>query len=366
MAEIDQYDYELPEELIAAHPLRNRSDSRLLVVDRSTGKISHHEVKKLPSFLHPNDCLVLNDTKVLPARLFGVRVETGGKWEGLFLGSDADECWRLIGQTRGRIQEGERIRIFPASEALSKKEEEAERLSQSSSHSPQLLLKLISRNSEGVWRAVPETKGDPLEILTTFGTMPLPPYIKRSVADPDDWDRYQTTYARHPGAIAAPTAGLHLTDELLEQCTNQGIQQAFVTLHVGIGTFRPITAGQLSDHMMHTEWCELSTETASQIESTHRMGARVIAVGTTSVRTLETASQSSRVEPFSGETNLFIRPGYRFKSVDALFTNFHLPKSTLLVLVSTFAGRELIQEAYQEAIKNRYRFYSYGDAMLIL
>lgn len=363
MQEIDFYDYELPEELIAAHPLAARSDSRMLIVDRKTGTISHHAVKELPSFLRANDCLVLNDTKVLPARLFGVRVQTGGKWEGLFLGTDEAHCWKLIGQTRGRLQERETLRIIPASEAGTDNLTES---AGSNSSSVQLTLKLVSRDEEGVWRAMPDPQGDPLELLTTFGTMPLPPYIKRSVADPEDWDRYQTTYARHHGAVAAPTAGLHLTHELLGQCAEQGIHQAFVTLHAGIGTFRPVTASRLSEHVMHSEWCALSQETAAQIESAQQAGGRVVAIGTTSVRTLETASQAGRVEPFSGETNLFIRPGYQFQTVDALFTNFHLPKSTLLVLVSTFAGRDLIRKAYQEAIDQRYRFFSYGDAMLIL
>lgn len=351
--ELSLYDYELPEELIAAHPLENRADSRLLVLDRKTGAISHHHVRDLPRFLKPFDCLVLNDTKVLPARLFGVRSKTGGKWEGLFLGLDTDGHWRLIGQTRGRLQEGEELEIRPASPG-------------STSGHASLTLTLISRNDEGVWSAKAEPPGDALELLNQFGTMPLPPYIKRPVADAEDFERYQTTYARHPGAIAAPTAGLHFTPELLDECESLGANRAFVTLHVGIGTFRPITATKLSEHQMHSEWCELPQSTIDLIESSKSQGGRILAVGTTSVRTLETAALSGRLEPFFGSTNLFIRPGHVFRSVDMLFTNFHLPKSTLLVLVSTFAGRDLIQKAYDAAIKEHYRFYSYGDAMLIV
>jgi S-adenosylmethionine:tRNA ribosyltransferase-isomerase len=253
------------------------------------------------------------------------------------------------------LREGEQLAIVPASEAAS-------------AAAPQLslTLTLVSRNEEGVWLAAPEPDGDPLELLNRYGTMPLPPYIKRPVADAEDWQRYQTTYARHPGAVAAPTAGLHLTPELLKQLDEAGIRQAFVTLHVGIGTFRPITAERLSEHQMHSEWCELTPDAAATVAETKLTGGRVVAVGKTSVRTLETASQSGSIKSYRGETNLFIRPGYVFRSVDVLFTNFHLPKSTLLVLVSTFAGWELIQEAYHEAIKEEYRFYSYGDAMLIL
>ncbi len=354
MNELALYDYELPESLIAAHPLKNRTDSRMLVVDRETGRLSHHHARDLPSFLKAEDCLVLNDTKVLPARLFGVRSQTGGKWEGLFLGTDSLGHWKLIGQTRGRLQAGEQIEILPAAA----KSQPAE--------TSKLTLTLLSRNEAGVWLAEPEPNGDAMELLDHFGTMPLPPYIKRPVADAEDFDRYQTTYARHPGAVAAPTAGLHLTPELLGQCAEASIRQAFVTLHVGVGTFRPIAADRLDDHPMHSEWCELSPAACHTIQESKLKKGRVVAVGTTSVHTLESASQSGVLTPFRGETNLFIRPGHVFRSVDVLFTNFHLPKSTLLVLVSTFAGRELIQQAYQEAIREGYRFYSYGDAMLIL
>ncbi len=354
MDDLSFYDYELPAELIAAHPLPNRADSRLLVLDRTTGAISHHRVRDLPRFLKPHDCLVLNDTKVLPARLFGKRSKTGGKWEGLFLGLDTNGRWKLIGQTRGRLLAGETLSILPASSGSKPND------------IPRLVLTLISKDDEGVWSAKPEPGRDAIELLNQFGTMPLPPYIKRPLAEAEDFERYQTTYARHPGAIAAPTAGLHFTPELFRQCEEAGARRVFVTLHVGIGTFRPITASKLSEHQMHSEWCELPRSAIDTIEESRSTGGRIIAVGTTSVRTLESAAHSGRLEPFRGSTELFIRPGFTFRAVDALFTNFHLPKSTLLVLVSTFAGRELIQNAYQEAIRERYRFYSYGDAMLIV
>ncbi len=354
MNELAVYDYELPEELIAAHPLENRSDSRMLVVEKTSGVISHHHVSDLPEFLKPWDCLVLNDTKVLPARLFGVRAKTGGKWEGLFLGVDPDGHWKLIGQTRGRLLAGEQLEIAPACAITDP------------SQSPRLRLTLVSQNEEGAWLAKPDLGEDFVELLNTFGTMPLPPYIKRPIAQASDFERYQTTYARHPGAVAAPTAGLHLTTDLLEQCTAKRIEKAFVTLHVGIGTFRPITATQLSEHHMHSEWCEVTPEAVAKIQRAKQQGGRIAAVGTTSVRTLESASQIGFVQPFRGETNLFIRPGYVFQTVDLLLTNFHLPQSTLLVLVSTLAGHELIRTAYQEAIREGYRFYSYGDAMLIV
>ncbi len=351
------FDYELPEELIAAHPLRERADSRMLVVDRVSGTFSHHKVRDLPRFLRPRDCLVMNDTKVLPARLFGHRVQTGGKWEGLFLGTDDQGNWKLIGQTRGRLRQGELLEIRPASESLKTTKNSA---------GDRLRLMLLSRDEEGVWQAKCENEGDVLELLGRFGTMPLPPYIKRPVAEAGDFERYQTTYARRPGAVAAPTAGLHFTPELLKECAQAGARQEFVTLHVGIGTFRPITAGRLSEHQMHSEWCELPGSVVETIEDSRRQSGRVIAVGTTTVRTLESAAQSGKLASFRGATDLFIRPGYVFQSVDVLFTNFHLPKSTLLVLVSAFAGRDLIRRAYQEAIREQYRFYSYGDAMLIL
>jgi len=231
---------------------------------------------------------------------------------------------------------------------------------------PPLQLQLQERNADGVWTVRVSDERDRFELLELYGTVPLPPYIQRSVASDSDRSRYQTTYAEQPGSVAAPTAGLHFTQELLERCELKGIQIARVTLHIGIGTFRPINVSRISEHRMHTEWCSVSDETVAALEQTRRNGGRIVAVGTTSVRTLESASQSGRLQSWSDSTDLFIRPGYEFRSVDCLLTNFHLPKSTLLVLVSALAGTEFIRRAYQTAIENRYRFYSYGDAMLIL
>ncbi|MDB5389230.1 MAG: S-adenosylmethionine:tRNA ribosyltransferase-isomerase, partial [Planctomycetaceae bacterium] len=233
-------------------------------------------------------------------------------------------------------------------------------------NSTELKLTLIERSSAGGWLVRPQLSASHLQILERFGRVPLPPYMERDEATASDRERYQTLYARHPGSVAAPTAGLHLTPELLERCRQRGIDIATVTLHVGLGTFRPISASRLDDHVMHSEWCEISTETVAAVRRTRSRGGRIVAIGTTSVRTLETGSQSGVLEPFQGDTRLFIRPPYDFHSVDVMFTNFHLPKSTLLVLLSAFAGREQLLEAYQEAIASHYRFYSYGDAMLVL
>jgi S-adenosylmethionine:tRNA ribosyltransferase-isomerase len=353
MAELlSDYDYDLPEDLIAAEPAAVRDESRLLVVDRRSGSLSHHRFRDLPTLLHPQDRLVLNDTRVVPARLFGQRSSTGGKWEGLFLGTTDDGRWKLIGQTRGRLEVGETLTIAPAHDTDS---------------GQTLELTLEERDAEGMWTATPSNSADYTELLAAFGTVPLPPYIRRKLADEQDWERYQTTYARRPGAVAAPTAGLHVTPQLLQTCSEREIEHSFVTLHVGIGTFRPIAAEKLADHVMHEEWCELSNDTAKTLNQSRQNGGRIVAVGTTSVRTMETAVNNDGLfDEWSGESNLFIRPPYTFRGVDCLVTNFHLPRSTLFVLVSTLAGRELIRHAYETAIEQRYRFFSYGDAMLIL
>lgn len=351
MDNLSSYDYELPEELIASEPLRKRDASRLLVIHRDSDTLAHHTVHDLPSLLQPGDCLVLNDTKVVPARLFGFRTSTEGKWEGLYLGKTAEGLWKLIGETRGKLQPGERISITPA-------------------HAPEsgetFSLKLVEKDSEGIWTAEVESDEETFALLQKFGTVPLPPYMRRKLAEKEDWTRYQTTFSSKPGAVAAPTAGLHFTPELLVACQEKDIQHVHVTLHVGIGTFRPITVENLDEHKMHTEWCELTAETAEQLNKTRQNGGRIVAVGTTAVRTLETAARSGTLEPFRGETDLFIRPGYEFQAVDCLMTNFHLPKSSLLVLVSAFMGFEGARKAYASAIQEKYRFFSYGDAMLIL
>ncbi len=353
---LSSYDYVLPPELIAEVPLDRRDASRLLVVDRSSQTLTHAKFQDLSNWLRSGDLLVLNETRVLPARLRGVRATTGGKWEGLFLGVTADGQWRLIGQTRGTLRTGEEIHIPSVTQTAAP-----------------LRLIFQGRANEGEWIVSPLNESpitDPFihaqELLAHYGSLPLPPYIEREARADLDGERYQTTYARTPGAIAAPTAGLHFTPEVFAACRDKGVETATLTLHVGIGTFRPVTAEKLADHVMHSEWCELPAETVTAIEQTKARGGRVIAVGTTTARTLESVAASGPLRPWSGETNLFIRPPYEFRVIDALITNFHLPKSTLLVLVSTLAGRELILQAYQEAIAQRYRFFSYGDAMLIV
>ncbi|TWU09493.1 S-adenosylmethionine:tRNA ribosyltransferase-isomerase [Symmachiella macrocystis] len=351
MQQLSDYDYELPSELIARQPAEKRDGSRLLVLDRSTGTIEHAHITDLPRYLRAGDTLVLNDTKVLPARLLGKRTATGGAWEGLYLGCDAEQRWQILSKTRGKLQPGESITLLPAHPADSAAE---------------FHLTLLERDDDGGWFARPEREGDAVEILRQFGTVPLPPYIERELATSDDWQRYQTTYARSYGAVAAPTAGLHFTPELLEECRQQGVGQEFVTLHVGIGTFRPISVENLDEHRMHEEWCELDATVAQQLRNTRSQGGRIVAVGTTSVRTLESAARNGKIAAYQDQTDLFIRPPYTFQAVDVLLTNFHLPKSSLLVMISAFASYDLIRQAYAEAIAQQYRFFSYGDAMLIL
>ncbi|SFI19678.1 tRNA preQ1(34) S-adenosylmethionine ribosyltransferase-isomerase QueA [Planctomicrobium piriforme] len=350
--QINAYDYSLPEELIAQVPAERRDESRLLVVNRQSGSISHHRFRDLPELLRPHDLLVLNDTRVVPARLIGHRAATGGKWEGLFLRLEDDGAWRLIGQTRGTLRAGERLTLSPADP-------------NAASPASQLDLILEARNGDGTWRVRPDSEVPAMTLLEQFGTLPLPHYMQRD-AEIADRDRYQTTYAEKPGAVAAPTAGLHFTPEVFAACQTRQIETAHVTLHVGLGTFRPVSVDNLSEHRMHSEWCELSVKSAQQIADTKATGGRIVAVGTTSVRTLESVAQQGQLRAWQGETNLFIRPPFQFQIVDALITNFHLPRSTLLVLVCTFAGRELMLAAYEEAIRERYRFFSYGDAMLIV
>ena len=351
MHHLSDYDYKLPRELIASEPLPQRDESRLLVIDRASGELSHHQVHDLPSLLQPGDCLVLNDTKVVPARLLGRRTATGGKWEGLFLNRTETGLWRLIGETRGKLQPGEKITVISAHRP--------------DSHDT-LILTLREKEPDGIWTAEVESDTETFELLQHFGTVPLPPYIQRKLANEQDRSRYQTTFSRKPGAVAAPTAGLHFTPELLAACRERNIQHAYVTLHIGLGTFRPIVVENLNDHRMHSEWCELTPETADRLNSTRQTGGRIIAIGTTAVRTLETAAHIGTIQPFRDETDLFIRPPYEFRAVECLLTNFHLPKSSLLVLVSAFTGIALTKTAYRHAIDKKYRFYSYGDAMLIL
>lgn len=349
LTDLAAYDYTLPPELIAQHPVEPRDAARLMVVDRRRGSLQHRTIRELPELLSPGDCLVLNTSRVVPARLVGVRTLTGGHWEGLFLGLEPGGSWKLIAQTRGRIQAGETVTI-PHRDAGRKP----------------LVLRLFARGEGGTWLATAEDPRDPLALLDEYGHVPLPPYIRQGTEVPSDRERYQTVYAATPGSAAAPTAGLHFTAELLQRSRERGISQAHVTLHVGLGTFRPVNSSDIRSHEMHKEWCELPPETAVQIQEVKQAGRRVIAVGTTSLRTMETAARESTGDGWQGESQLFIYPPYEFRSVDALLTNFHWPKSTLLMLVCAFAGYELALEAYRTAIAERYRFYSYGDAMLIL
>ncbi len=351
MDELSRYDYHLPKELIANYPLERRDASRLMVLNRTTREVSHHSIRELPDLLEPGDCLVLNDSRVVPAQLVGVRSATGGKWQGLFAGTTASGAWRLMARTRGKMQVGEQITVHPTHGCDS---------------DTQLTLTLTERDCDGLWTAVPDDGRDVLAVLDEFGTVPLPPYISRRTPTQTDWERYQTSFAEKPGSIAAPTAGLHFTNELFHACQKKGIHHTFVTLHVGLGTFLPITSERLDQHQIYSEWCEVRQETVELVNHTRQRGGRIIAVGTTAVRTLETAAIDGILGTWRNETSMFIRPEYRFQCVDGLLTNFHLPRSTLFLLACAFVGTEFLKGAYQEAITKRYRFYSYGDATLIL
>jgi S-adenosylmethionine:tRNA ribosyltransferase-isomerase len=359
--QLSSWQFELPPELIASRPAERRDASRLLVVDRRQQTITHSAIRDLPQWRRANDLLVFNNTKVLPARLFGTRTATGGKWEGLYVEEISPGVWHLLCETRGRLQSGETITITPA---YQEDRDATTALPQSGS----FLLKLTEKQSDGGWHAKPLDQRSSLELLEQFGSLPLPPYMGRKLADENDKARYQTAFASQPGAVAAPTAGLHFTPELLQACCDQGVTTAELTLHVGIGTFRPVTAERLSEHSMHEEWCRLPQSACSSLQTARDNGGRIVAVGTTSVRTLESAAmiQGQPFLPWEGRTNLFIQPSFEFQALDCLLTNFHLPGSTLIVLVAALAGYELILEAYRQAIEQRYRFYSYGDAMLIL
>jgi S-adenosylmethionine:tRNA ribosyltransferase-isomerase len=345
-------DFELPEELIAQHPVEPRDQSRLMVIDRRSGSWEHRVFADLAELLDPRDVLVRNDTRVVPARLVGHREATGGHWEGLFLRELPDGAWEVMTRTRGRPTIGERVVVGQG-----------------------LRLVLQARGESGCWIVRPLAESDNgddrstshtvLELLEHHGQTPLPPYIRQGRESAGDRQAYQTVYARRPGSAAAPTAGLHFTDGLLARLADRRIGCVDVTLHVGPGTFRPITADRIEDHVMHAEWAELSAESVAVLEERRSGGGRIVAVGTTSARTLETSAAGGTLQPFAGETRLFIRPGHVFHGLDALITNFHLPRSSLLVLVTAFAGADLIRDAYAEAIRCCYRFFSYGDAMLI-
>lgn len=345
----EQLNYYLPTELIAQWPVDIRSDSRLLVFNRSTSELIDSQFSKIGEFLSPGDCLVLNDTKVLPARFFGRR-STGAKLEGLFLAESQTSKWDVMLKGARKVNTGEVVFL---------KDNTGEDFCQA---------KIIDKNNKGKCLLKIESDTNAESILDKIGFAPLPPYIKRGDnlrQAAIDKQRYQTVYAHKVGAIAAPTAGLHFTDELIEQLKTAGICFAFITLHVGLGTFQPITAANIEEHEMHEERFSIDEDNGQIINTTKEKKGRIIAVGTTSVRVLESVVSNSSVKAAAGTTDLFIKPGYKFKMVDAMLTNFHLPKSTLLALVAAFAGLENTLTAYRHAIEHQYRFYSYGDAMLI-
>ncbi len=339
-----EFDYELPPELIAQTPIEPRDGSRLLVVNRRTGEIAHQHFYDLPEFLQPGDLLVHNESRVIPARLFA-RKPSGGKAELLLLRQRTGNVWETLVKGK-RIRLGARLVLLDAPDGQPTGGE----------------AEVVEEGDRGM--RVLAFDRPVLPLAERVGVTPLPPYIHTPLADAG---RYQTVYAHTPGSAAAPTAGLHFTPELLEKLQEMGVQSAFVTLHIGLDTFRPVNEERIEDHHMHTEYCSLGPQVAERVNRAKRDGHRVVAVGTTSVRVLESAArQAHAVQPFEGATDLFIYPGCEFRAVDVLITNFHLPRSTLLMLVSAFAGKELLDRAYAEAVRERYRFYSFGDAMLIL
>ena len=336
------FDFDLPEELIAQTPLKDRTSSRLLVVNKTTHTIEDKHFSDLLEELEEGDTLVVNNTRVLPARLYGTKEETGAHIEVLLLTNTEGDKWETLVKPAKRMKVGSVV-IFGDGRLKATVVEELEQGG-----------RIIEFSYEGIF----------LEVLESLGEMPLPPYIKERL---EDKERYQTVYAKENGSAAAPTAGLHFTEELMQQILNKGVNIVPVTLHVGLGTFRPVSVDSLEDHKMHSEYYNVSKETADMIEATKKSGKRVIAVGTTSIRTLETVARDNdgHVVPTSGWTDIFISPGYEFRVVDAFVTNFHLPKSTLVMLVSAYLGREFTLEAYQHAIEERYRFFSFGDAMFV-
>ena len=333
--------YDLPQELIAQTPIEKRDTSRLMTLDRVSGTTGHHHFYDLPEFLNPGDCLILNNSRVLPARLVGQRLPGGGICEVLLLNDKGDKVWECLVRPGRKLRKGTRL-TFGNGELTA---EIVEQLEEGG--------RLIRFDYEGIF----------LETLERLGKMPLPPYIKEEL---QDQERYQTVYSKVLGSAAAPTAGLHFTPELLEEIQAKGVKIGYVTLHVGLGTFRPVKEDTIEDHPMHSEYCTIPQETADLINETRKGGGRCICVGTTSCRTLESwAAEDGHMEAKSGWTDIYIYPGYRFKVMDGLVTNFHLPESTLIMLVSAFAGREHVLAAYEEAVREKYRFFSFGDAMFI-
>ena len=369
MIRTSDFDYDLPPELIAQTPLEPRDSSRLLVLHRDTGRLEHQGFADLPAYLRPGDVMVFNQSRVLPARLHGYRQDTGGKVELLLLHRETPGIWRALAKPGRRLRPGAKVIIMPS------RPDEKSLVNPafikggtggfSGVDNGGLTAEVLASHPDGV----KTVRLDPEEEILRLGEMPLPPYIYQPLDDPE---RYQTIYSKEPGSAAAPTAGLHFTQELLGKIKSAGVELAYVTLHVGLDTFRPVQGEDPTTHEIHSEYYHLSAEAAGTISKAKEEGRRVIAVGTTSVRVVEHAAQlaakagETRLAPSTGQADLFILPGHRFRVVDALVTNFHLPRSTLLMLVSAFAGRERALQAYREAIRERYRFYSFGDAMLIL
>lgn len=340
---VDLFDFHLPEELIAQTPLEQRDASRLMVLNKETGSVKHHMFHDLLDYVQEGDCLVLNDTRVLPARLFGIKEDTGANIEVLLLKQTQGDTWETLVKPAKRVKEGTVISFGDG------------RLTAVCKETSDQGGRLLEFNYEGIF----------YEVLEQLGEMPLPPYIKERL---DDQERYQTVFAREQGSAAAPTAGLHFTEEMLEQLKEKGVHIAFLTLHVGLGTFRPVSVDDLEEHDMHAEFYQVSEGTAALLNSVREKGGRIISVGTTSTRTLETIAteHNGKFVASSGWTNIFIFPGYEFKAIDGMITNFHLPKSTLIMLVSALAGRENVISAYEQAVAEKYRFFSFGDAMLIV
>ncbi|MBU6131924.1 tRNA preQ1(34) S-adenosylmethionine ribosyltransferase-isomerase QueA [Staphylococcus xylosus] len=340
--DIEAFDYHLPESLIAQTPLKNRDESRLLILGRQSGDIEHQHFKDVINYLESGDTLVLNDTRVMPARLFGLKEETGAKVEMLMLTQIEGNDWEVLLKPAKRIKVGNRLTFGEG----------------------KIVAECIKELDQGGRIMRLHYDGILQERLDELGEMPLPPYIKERL---DDQDRYQTVYAKASGSAAAPTAGLHFTDELLANIRDKGVNIAFITLHVGLGTFRPVSVDNIDDHEMHSEYYQMDSETADLLNETKERGNRIISVGTTSTRTLETIMQSNdKFVSQSGWTDIFIFPGFTFKAIDGLITNFHLPKSTLVMLVSAFSSRDNILNAYNQAVSSEYRFFSFGDAMLII
>lgn len=340
---VDLFDFELPERLIAQVPLEQRDASRLMVLDKHTGELTDSSFKQIISFFKEGDCLVLNNTRVLPARLFGTKADTGAKVELLLLKQEAGDRWETLVKPAKRVKKGTVV-TFGDGRLQAVCTEELEHGGRK-----------VEFHYDGIF----------YEVLESLGEMPLPPYIKEQL---DDRERYQTVFSKEIGSAAAPTAGLHFTEDILQQLKDKGVQIEFITLHVGLGTFRPVSADEVEEHNMHAEFYQMSEETAAALNSVREKGGRIISVGTTSTRTLETIAgeHDGRFKASSGWTSIFIYPGYEFKGIDGMITNFHLPKSSLIMLVSALAGRENVLRAYNHAVEEEYRFFSFGDAMLII